>query len=296
MLVVGPGASVVRAGITGVVVALAWLANRPVARWHVLAVAAAGCLWLDPWAVLEPGFQLSFAAVVAIFVAAPHVRGWLEGTSCPARLREPLAISAACTFATAPIAWLQFDRVALVGSLPANLAALPAVAPLLWIGIAATLVHPLSPAAAMPLALAASALGDYLVAVARLGAWLDRIAGGAVAGLTAIPLALAARRPRGRVAVALAARAMAAPRSRSTGCSAARGRSAGRRRTLRVTFLDVGQGNATPGRGAGLRGARRRRAARRARRRAAACAAASAGSTRSCCRTRRPTTSAGRRT
>ncbi len=106
VLVVGPGASVVRAGITGVVVAVAWLANRPAARWHVLAVAAAGCLWLDPWAVVEPGFQLSFAAVVAIFVAAPRIRRWLEGTSCPARLREPLAISTACTLATAPIAWL----------------------------------------------------------------------------------------------------------------------------------------------------------------------------------------------
>ena len=91
VLVVGPGASVVRAGITGVVIALAWLANRPVARWHVLAVAAAGCLWLDPWAVVEPGFQLSFVAVVAIFVAAPRIRRWLRGTSCPAR-----AARAAC--------------------------------------------------------------------------------------------------------------------------------------------------------------------------------------------------------
>ncbi len=245
VLVVGPGASVVRAGITGVVVSLAWLANRPVARWHVLAVAAAGCLWLDPWAVLEPGFQLSFAAVVAIFVAAPHVRGWLEGTSCPAPLREPLAISTACTFATAPIAWLQFGRVALVGSLPANIAAVPAVAPLLWIGIAATLVHPLSPAAATPLALAAGALGDYLVVVARLGAWLDRNAGGAVAGLTAIPLALAARRTRGRVAVALLLTAMACAAFALDGMLGDPPAVRGAPTTLRVTFLDVGQGNAS---------------------------------------------------
>ena len=193
VLVVGPGASVVRAGITGVVVAVAWLANRPAARWHVLAVAAAGCLWLDPWAVVEPGFQLSFVAVVAIFVAAPRIRSWLEGTSCPSRLREPLAISTACTLATAPIAWLQFDRVALAGSLPANLAALPAVAPLLWIGIAATLVHPLAPAAAVPLALAASALGEYLVVVAHAGARIDHFASGAEIVLAiGVPVMLAA--------------------------------------------------------------------------------------------------------
>ena len=245
VLVVGPGASVVRAGITGVVVSLAWLANRPVARWHVLAVAAAGCLWLDPWAVLEPGFQLSFAAVVAIFVVAPRVRGRLDGTSCPAALREPLAISTACTFATAPIAWLQFDRVALAGSLPANVAAVPAVAPLLWTGIAATLVHPLSPAAATPLAVAAGALGDYLVAVARLGAWLDRNAGGAFAGLAAIPLGLAARRCRGWRAWALVLGAMACALFALDGLLGAPPAVRTPPTALRVTFLDVGQGNAT---------------------------------------------------
>lgn len=244
VLVVGPGASVVRAGITGVVVALAWLANRPAARWHVLAVAAAGCLWLDPWAVVEPGFQLSFVAVVAIFVAAPRICGWLEGTSCPARLREPLAISTACTLATAPIAWLQFDRVALAGSLPANLAALPAVAPLLWIGIAATLVHPLAPAAAVPLALAASALGEYLVVVAHAGARIDHVVSGAgiILGI-GVPVMLVSfwfGRPRYEffMIAALAVLGLVHYLDRVADSHPPPS-------TLVVTFLDVGQGNAT---------------------------------------------------
>jgi competence protein ComEC len=244
VLVVGPGASVVRAGITGVVVALAWLANRPAARWHVLAVAAAGCLWLDPRAVVEPGFQLSFVAVVAIFVAAPRICGWLEGTSCPARLREPLAISTACTLATAPIAWLQFDRVALAGSLPANLAALPAVAPLLWIGIAATLVHPLAPAAAVPLALAASALGEYLVVVAHAGARIDHFVSGAgiILGI-GVPLMLVSfwfGRPRYEffMIAALAVLGLVHYLDRVADSHPPPS-------TLVVTFLDVGQGNAT---------------------------------------------------
>ncbi len=245
VLVVGPGASVVRAGITGVVIAVAWLANRPVARWHVLAVAAAGCLWLDPWAVVEPGFQLSFVAVVAIFVAAPRIRHWLEGTSCPARLREPLAISTACTLATAPIAWLQFDRVALAGSLPANLAALPAVAPLLWVGIAATLVHPLAPAAAVPLALAASALGEYLVVVAHAGARIDHFASGAeiILGI-GVPVMLAAfwfTRPRYEFFMIATISVLGFVQlldhvTHSPPAAFA---------SLHVTFFDVGQGNAT---------------------------------------------------
>jgi competence protein ComEC len=247
VLVVGPGASVVRAGVTGVVVAVAWLANRPVARWHVLAVAAAACLWLDPWATLEPGFQLSFTAVVAIFLLAPRLLAWLEGTSCPARLREPLAVSAACTLATAPIAFLQFDRVAIAGSLPANLAALPAVAPLLWVGVVAALVHPLSPALAYPLALAASALGDYLVAVAHAGAWIDRVADRApvveLAGL-AVALAIAYRRltfRRWLVCLSVGASLAIAQTMLARG-PAGYAAPVGQ---LRVVFLDVGQGNAT---------------------------------------------------
>jgi competence protein ComEC len=245
VLVVGPGASVVRAGVSGVVVALAWLANRPASRWHVLAVAAAACLWLDPWSVLEPGFQLSFAAVVAILTIAPRALGWLEGTSCPARLREPIAVSAACTLATAPIAWLQFDRAALLGSLPANLAALPAVAPLLWLGVAAALVHPLAPAAAVPLAVAASVLGDYLVAVARAGAWLDAVALVPVLALAALAAALTAGRRRGPVRLGLVALAVVLGATVGSRLAGGPHRVRAPPSALRVTFLDVGQGNAT---------------------------------------------------
>ncbi|MDX6568033.1 MAG: competence protein ComEC, partial [Gaiellales bacterium] len=184
-------------------------------------------------------------AVVSIFVLVPWLRRRLDGYPVPRMLAEVLAVSTACGVATAPIAWLQFDRVALVGSLPANLAALPAVAPLLFLGIAATLVHPLSPVAATPLALAAGLLGDYLVAVAHLGAWLDAAVGGMLVGLLAVPVGLAARRRRGwrRSCLALVAMGLCA-----LAVSSLLGRG-GVARTpataLRVTFLDVGQGNAT---------------------------------------------------
>ena len=94
-------------------------------------------LALDPWAIAGPGFQLSFVAVAAIHGLAPPIRRWLEGTPVPLRLCTPLAISLACTLATAPVALVHFGRTSLVASLPANLLALPAVAPLLWLALAA---------------------------------------------------------------------------------------------------------------------------------------------------------------
>ncbi len=158
VLIAGAGPSIVRAGVAGVLVAAAWLASRPSLRWHLLAVGAAVVLAFNPLELFDPGFQLSFAAVIAIYELAPRLPRWMGAA---------VAISVACTLATTPIAWWHFGRVAPL-SVPANLLALPAVAPILWLGIAAIAlgsVYP--PAAAIPL-VAANVLAGYLLWVAQL--------------------------------------------------------------------------------------------------------------------------------
>jgi competence protein ComEC len=176
--IVGGGPSVVRAAATGVLASLAWLVGSARDPWHLLALAAAAVLALDPWAIVGPGFQLSFVAVAAIHGLAPRIRDWLEGTPMPLRLCNPFAISFACTLATAPVALVHFGRTSLVASLPANLLALPAVAPLLWFALAACALWPVAPGASVVLDGAVRALGAYIGLAARFGAWLD----GAVPG------------------------------------------------------------------------------------------------------------------
>ena len=73
VLAVGWQPSVVRAGVAGALASLAWLVARPRDRWHFLALGALVLLSWAPTAVLEPGFQLSFAAVAAIFVGVPNL-------------------------------------------------------------------------------------------------------------------------------------------------------------------------------------------------------------------------------
>ena len=58
-------------GAAGLVAALA---GRPAHRWYALGLAAAVTLALNPLAVGEPGWQLSFAAVVALLALAPPLR------------------------------------------------------------------------------------------------------------------------------------------------------------------------------------------------------------------------------
>ena len=75
VLVAGAGPSIVRAGVAGVLVSAAWLASRPAPPWHLLACGAAVVLGFDPLELFDPGFQLSFAAVAAIYLVAPRLRG-----------------------------------------------------------------------------------------------------------------------------------------------------------------------------------------------------------------------------
>ena len=145
---VGPSPSVVRAGVAGVLASAAWLLSRPSDPWHLYAAGLAVLLCRNPYDLLDPGFQLSFAAVAAIILVAPRFREALEGLPFLPGLRAATAVSAACTLVTAPIGWWHFGRLNLIAAVPANVLALPAVPALLWIGLAAGIVAPFSPSAA----------------------------------------------------------------------------------------------------------------------------------------------------
>ncbi|HEX9416881.1 MAG TPA: ComEC/Rec2 family competence protein [Gaiellaceae bacterium] len=167
VLAVGLQPSVVRAGIAGALASLAWLAARPRDRWYFLLVAAAGLLAWNPYNLLDPGFQLSFAAVASIFVIVPRLERRLAGYPVPRWLATVLAVSTACGLVTAPILWLDFGRVPLFSVL-GNALAEPAVPPLLGLGIVSAVVHPLLPGVAASLAWLNGWIAAYLAACARL--------------------------------------------------------------------------------------------------------------------------------
>ena len=167
VLAVGAQPSVIRAGIAGGLGSLAWIAARERDRWWFLLLGAVALLGWNPYTLLDPGFQLSFAAVAAIFVLTPRLARVLEGYPLPRALAEVVAVSSACGLATAPILWLQFGAVPLL-SVPANALAAPAVAPLLGLALSAALVQPLSPGVATVLAELAGWCAAYVAACARL--------------------------------------------------------------------------------------------------------------------------------
>jgi competence protein ComEC len=167
VLAVGAQPSVIRAGVAGALGSLAWLTARAADRWHFLLLGAIVLLAWNPYTLLDAGFQLSFAAVLAIFVLVPRFDRFLEGYPLGKPLRLVVAISAACGLATAPIVWFQFHSLQLL-TVPANALAAPVVVPLLGLALAAAVVAPLSASAAAALAWLNGWCAAYLVAVARI--------------------------------------------------------------------------------------------------------------------------------
>jgi competence protein ComEC len=167
VLAVGAQPSVVRAGVAGALVSLAWLAARPVDRWYFLLLGALALLAWDPYSLLDPGFQLSFAAVAAIFVLVPRLARALEGYPFPGKLGAVLAVSIACGVATAPVLWLQFHAVPLL-TVPANALAAPAMAPLLGLAFATALFGMVFAPAASALAWVNGWCAAYLAGCARV--------------------------------------------------------------------------------------------------------------------------------
>jgi competence protein ComEC len=246
-LAVGWQPSVVRAAVAGCLASLAWLAARPGDRWHFLALGAVVLLAWSPAAARDPGAQLSFAAVGAIFLLTPRLVSSLEGYPLPRQVREGLALAIPCSVVTAPVLWLHFGVIPVWG-VAANLLAEPAVLPLLWTSFAAAAVGPVVPSAGAALAWIAGWCAWWIGLCARVVAALPFAQ---VSGTTALVL--------GAVALAGAAVARTVPpgaRGRAVGWSAAAlalgwlawwalrpiprwHPPAG----LRVSFLDVGQGD-----------------------------------------------------
>jgi competence protein ComEC len=253
----GGGPSIQRAGIMGAAGVVAVLAGRPAARWYAVGLAALVTLTLDPRAASEPGWQLSFVAVIALLALARPWAARLHGRGIPGPVAEALAVTGAATLATAPVIAAHFGTAAPL-SVPANLVVAPVVAPIMWLGFTAAVAGQAVPALSAVLDQLADPLLWWVLAVARTaaagpGAGLHA---GTLSVLAVVVCVLAAlgvegavriRGPGGRrvaltlPALLLGATAVAGAWAARPPRSPAPPAPAG----LRVTFLDVGQGDAT---------------------------------------------------
>ncbi|KQP43360.1 DNA internalization-related competence protein ComEC/Rec2 [Pseudorhodoferax sp. Leaf274] len=142
------------------VVALLRLAGRQWPWPLVWALAGLAVLALDPWALLQAGFWLSFVAVGVLFASdAGRV-----AQGAVARVQRLLREQAIVTVALAPLSLMLFQQVSLVG-LVANLLAIP------WVTLVLTPLALLGVVFAPLWDLAAAATSAMLAVLAWLAQW-----------------------------------------------------------------------------------------------------------------------------
>jgi competence protein ComEC len=208
VVVARPSPSVVRAAAMAGVVLVALALGRPRQGVPGLSFAALALLaWRPEWAV-DAGFSMSVLATAALLVVAPGWAAALRRRHVPAVLAEGIAVAAAASLVTAPIAVLLSGQVSLV-ALPANVIAELAVVPATVLGVLAAALAPLSLPAGSFFAQLAGWPCRWLVGTAeffgaRDGAtlrWPGTPAGALVLAVVSVGLVLALRSSRSRAAV-----------------------------------------------------------------------------------------------
>jgi len=131
LLISGANVATQRAYVMVMVMLVAVLVDQPAITLRAVAVAAILILLSRPESLVEPGFQMSFAAttaLVATFEALKTSKHWARLQSGRVRMLRPvLALvvsSAVAGAATAPISAFHFNQIAHFG-LIANLASVP---------------------------------------------------------------------------------------------------------------------------------------------------------------------------
>ncbi len=191
----GSGPSIQRAGVMGAAGLLATLAGRRASRLFALAVALLVTLAVDPGVAGNVGWQLSFAAVLGILILAGPIReavlAWLarggrragspysslaagrnrgSATGWRRALAEGIGVTVAATLATAPLIAYTFEEISTT-TLLANVLALPAVAPAMWLGMVGAAAAQVPGLPLTPI----NGLDALLLAyVAQVAAWCGR--------------------------------------------------------------------------------------------------------------------------
>lgn len=157
-ILVGADPPVMRAALMSCMLVIAGVLRRRVFTPTSLAFAVLLLSLENPTVLWDIGLQLSALATLGIMLLASPLAAGLRrilrvlvpasaGRAAQALVTEPLAVSLAAYLATFPLILRYFNRLSLL-ALPVNLMIVPAQAPLLILGLLATLTAFLAPAPA----------------------------------------------------------------------------------------------------------------------------------------------------
>ena len=170
VLLVGPEPSVLRASVMGAVAVAAVLVGGRRGGPSILATGVIVLVLAQPALAVSWAFALSAFATAGLILLAPRILAWTGGWRITARwpmaLRHALALTVAAQLATLPILVAMGGASGWV-AVPANLAAMPAVAPVTILGLTAAGLSPVLPGPAEVLAQVAAWPAGWIATVAH---------------------------------------------------------------------------------------------------------------------------------
>ncbi|MFH0951993.1 MAG: ComEC/Rec2 family competence protein [Patescibacteria group bacterium] len=134
VVLTGAQASVVRAGIMGILVLLARQLGRTSRITNALILAAVIMIIVNPLVLRDDkGFQLSFLATCGLVYLSPRIERFFTRVPAVLGLRESVTATLSATIATLPLIVITFGRLSLVAPF-ANLLILSVIPPTMGLG------------------------------------------------------------------------------------------------------------------------------------------------------------------
>lgn len=128
MFITGATPPVVRATIMGIIIILTFLSNRSTNIFNSLAISAFIILLFYPQQIYDPGFQLSFGAVLSTAIIYPYIETWIESINLKWNWIKKvilfIGVSFSAQIGTIPFTLIYFAKLSVV-SILTNLFVIP---------------------------------------------------------------------------------------------------------------------------------------------------------------------------
>ncbi|MCK9209782.1 MAG: DNA internalization-related competence protein ComEC/Rec2 [Ignavibacteriaceae bacterium] len=176
LLITGLQAAVLRATIMALVVFAASLSNREINAWNTIAIAALAILLIDVNQLFDPGFQLSFVAVMATIGLYPYFSTWLKELNLKNKFVKAILVmffmSLAAQIGVLPFINYYFGKISII-ALISNLFVIPGISIILANGLLTLFVSTVSLQAANIFASAGDGLIAFLYWLIKISATQD---------------------------------------------------------------------------------------------------------------------------
>ncbi len=143
MILTGAQPPVFRASVMAIIIIVALFTNRSTNAYNSLAIAAFIILFVNPQELFNPGFQLSFSAVLSIVYFYPKIQNQIYSKFREDNLLRKIllfaAVSLSAQIGTLPFTLLYFHKLSLIAIL-VNVLIIPAIGFVLGLGIVVVLI------------------------------------------------------------------------------------------------------------------------------------------------------------